>query len=104
MPNSDLQNELEEIRSRLSALEKGLLENKANTRADIPTAIDIDNDWIDLKTIAGHLEVLPKSISGAFIKRGKDIGDDTIEISIEGRTIQKQGSGSRAKYKIISVA
>jgi hypothetical protein len=103
MPNSGLQNELGEIRSRLEALEKELSENRVKARTNIPTAIDIDHDWVDLKTVAGHLEVLPKSISGAFSRRSKDIGNDTIEISIDGQTIQKRGSGSKAKYKIILV-
>jgi hypothetical protein len=104
MPNSDLQNELKEIRFRLEALESKISENRAKTRVDIPTAINIDHDWTNLKTVADHLQVLPKSISGAFVKRSKDIGNGIAEISIAGQTIQKQGSGSKAKYKIILVA
>jgi hypothetical protein len=102
IPNSDLQNELGEIRSRLEALEKELSENKTNTRADIPTAIDIDHAWVNLKTVTDHLGSTPKSVSTAFGKRPRNIGNGIIEISMKGQTIQKQDSGLKAKYRIIT--
>ena len=43
---------------------------------------------------------LPKSISGAASKRGRDIGNDTIELEIADRTIHKKGSGLKALYQL----
>ena len=57
-------------------------------------------DWVNLVTIAAQLEVLPKSISGAISKRGRDIGNDTIELEIADRTIYKKGSGLKALYQL----
>ena len=57
-------------------------------------------DWVNLVTIATQLDVLPKSISGAASKRGRDIGNDTIELEIAERTIRKKGSGLKALYQL----
>jgi prophage DNA circulation protein len=58
-------------------------------------------EWIDLATVAAKLEVLPKSVSGACSKRGRDIGNDTIEFEIAGKTIHKKGNGLKAAYMLI---
>ena len=50
--------------------------------------------------IAAQLEILPKSISGAASKRGRDIGDDTIEFKMADRKIYKKGSGLKALYQL----
>jgi hypothetical protein len=59
------------------------------------------SDWVDLSTIAAELGVLPKSISGAGSKRGRNIDEDTIEFEVASRTIQKQGSGLKALYQVL---
>ena len=86
------------------------LERTVNNKADNKLAKSIDNksdndrvdrsDWVDLSTVAAALEVLPKSISGAMSKRGRDIGNDTIELEIADRTIHKKGSGLKALYRL----
>ena len=61
----------------------------------------IINDWLNTLTNIGSVDrsrtfaggLLPKSISGAMSKRGRDIGNDTIELEIADRTIHKKGSG-----------
>ena len=58
-------------------------------------------EWIDLATVAAELEVLPKSVSGACSKRGRDIGNDTIEFEVAGKTIHKKGNGLKAAYMLI---
>jgi hypothetical protein len=58
-------------------------------------------DWVNLATVAAQLEILPKSISGACTRRGRDIGNDTIEFDVAGKTIQKKGSGIKATYILI---
>jgi prophage DNA circulation protein len=58
-------------------------------------------EWIDLATVAAKLEVLPKSVSGACSKRGRDIGNDTIEFEVAGKTIHKKGNGLKAAYMLI---
>ena len=62
---------------------------------------DSSQEWMNLSTIASILQVLPKSVSGAASKRGRDIGDDTIEFEIAGNTIHKQGNGLKAAYMLI---
>ena len=57
-------------------------------------------DWVNLVTIAAQLDVLPKSISGAASKRGRDIGNDMIELEIADRRIHKKGSGLKALYQL----
>ena len=86
------------------------LERTVNNKADNKLAKSIDNksdnnrvdrsDWVNLSTVAAALEVLPKSISGAMSKRGRDIGNDTIELEIAERTINKKGSGLKALYRL----
>ena len=58
-------------------------------------------EWMNLCTVAAKLEVLPKSVSGAGSKRGRDLGNDTIEFEVAGQTINKRGSGLKALYQII---
>ena len=58
-------------------------------------------DWVNLATVAAQLQVLPKSISGACSKRGRDLGNDTIEFEVAGQTINKKGSGLKALYQVI---
>ena len=83
-----------------------------NTKADNKDWINDNNsdninnrqpsgeDWVNLVTIAAQLEVLPKSISGAASKRGRDIGNDTSEFKVAERTIYKKGSGLKALYQL----
>ena len=60
-----------------------------------------DQEWMNLSTIAAKLEVLPKSISVACSKRGRDLGNDTSEFEVAGQTIHKKGSRLKALYQII---
>jgi hypothetical protein len=97
-------NTLTDVLIRLERLER-LVNNKADNKTD--NKLDnTDNpqpsgeDWVNLATIAAQLEVLPKSISGAASKRGRDIGNDTIELEIADRTIHKKGSGLKALYQL----
>jgi hypothetical protein len=104
-------NILTDVLIRLERLER-LVNNKADNKTDNkhqPTDNKLDNtdnpqpsgeDWVNLATIAAQLEVLPKSISGAASKRGRDIGNDTIELEIADRTIHKKGSGLKALYQL----
>ena len=92
---------------RLERLER-LINNKADNKRQIydnnPDNIsDLQpsgEDWVNLVTIATQLDVLPKSISGAASKRGRYIGNDTIELEIADRTIHKKGSGLKALYQL----
>ena len=99
---------LTDVIKRLERLEQ-LVDNKTDNKVRQPTDNKFDNihapqpsskDWVNLVTIAAQLEVLPKSISGAASKRGRDIGDDTIEFEIAERTIHKKGSGLKALYQL----
>ena len=100
-------NRLTDLVIRLERLE-WLINNKADNKRQIsddkPDNISgpqsSGEDWINLVTIAAQLEVLPKSISGAASKRGRDIGNDTIELEIADRTIYKKGSGLKALYQL----
>jgi prophage DNA circulation protein len=56
------------------------------------------HDWVNLATVAAQLGVLPKSISGACTRRGRDIGNDTIEFEVAGVKIRKRGKGTTARY------
>ena len=58
-------------------------------------------EWMNLCTVAAKLEVLPKSVSGAGSKRGRDLGNYTIEFEVAGQTINKRGNGLKALYQII---
>ena len=100
-------NRLTDLVIRLERLER-LINNKADNKRQVSDDKS-DNvgdpqpsveDWVNLVTIAAQLEVLPKSISGAASKRGRDIGNDTIELEIAERTIYKKGSGLKALYQL----
>lgn len=87
-------NRITEVIKRLERLERFIDNNYDNSsgrsndhsldRVDLQL---LDRDWVNLSTVAARLEVLPKSISGAASKRGRDIGNDTIEFDIAGQTI-----------------
>jgi hypothetical protein len=100
-------NTLTDVVIRLERLER-LINNKADNKRQINDDKP-DNtgdpqlsgeDWVNLATIAAQLQVLPKSISGAISKRGRDIGNDTIELEIADRKIYKKGSGVKALYQL----
>ena len=102
-----IDNRLTDVVIRLERLER-LINNKADNKRqlsdDKPDNISnpqpSGEDWVNLATIAAQLEVLPKSISGAASKRGRDIGNDTIELEIAERIIFKKGSGLKALYQL----
>ena len=100
-------NRLTDVVIRLERLER-LVNNKADNKRQVNDNSS-DNTgnpqssgegWVNLATIAAQLQVLPKSISGAISKRGRDIGNDTIELEIAERTIYKKGSGLKALYQL----
>lgn len=104
--DNQFDNRLTGVITRLERLER-LIDNKADNTIDRVSDNNIDNnlqpfeeDWVNLVTIAAQLQVLPKSISGAISKRGRDIGNDTIELEIADRTIYKKGKGMVALYKL----
>ena len=102
-----IDNTLTDVLIRLERLER-LVNNKADNKLpasnNIPDNSDdpqpFGEDWVNLATIAAQLEVLPKSISGAVSKRGRDIGNETIELEIADRKIYKKGSGLKALYQL----
>jgi hypothetical protein len=105
--DNQFDNRLNEVVIRLERLER-LINNKADNKEQ-KSDNKVDNnsdlqpsgkDWVSLATIAAQLEVLPKSISGAASKRGRDIGNDTIEFEVAQRTIHKKGSGLKALYQL----
>lgn len=122
---SVLQSDLQEIKSRLDTLEKELSDMKSSVGAapmnnarpvTISSAADKGNDseWTNTEVIASRLEILvgiivePKSISGAFSKRGKDIGDGVVEIVMKDRnkkiraTVQRRDTtGKEKEYKLV---
>jgi hypothetical protein len=87
--------------------------NSVNTsvKSDVDTDEQIDGstaapaensqDWVNLTTIATALQIKPKSITDAVRKRGRDLGNDTIEFDMSGKTIRKQGKGINALYHIL---
>ena len=89
---------------RLERLSNNKADNKQQVSDDKPDNISDSQpsgeDWVNLATIATQLDVLPKSISGAASKRGRDIGNDTIELEIAERIIFKKGSGLKALYQL----
>ena len=102
-----LDNRLTDVVIRLERLER-LINNKADNKRQVNDN-KFDNtddpqpsgeDWVNLVTIAAQLEVLPKSISVAASKRGRDIGNDTIEFKVAGWAIYKRGSGLKALYQL----
>jgi hypothetical protein len=95
---TELKLELDEIRSRLAAIEQSISFNKSITSPDKPAAID--QEWISLATVAAELRVKPKSISGAASRRGESIGNDIIKFDMNGKTIHKKGSGLTALYQL----
>ena len=105
--NNIVDNKLTDIVIRLERLER-LSNNKADNKQQVsddkPNNISDSQpsgeDWVNLATIATQLDVLPKSISGAASKRGRDIGNDTIELEIAERIIFKKGSGLKALYQL----
>ena len=105
--NNIFDNRLTDVVIRLERLER-LINNKADNKRqvsddksdNISDPQSSGEDWVNLVTIAAQLEVLPKSISGAASKRGRDIGNDTIELEIADRTIYKKGSGLKALYQL----
>jgi hypothetical protein len=58
-------------------------------------------DWVNLTMIAAALQIKPKSITNAVRKRGRDLGNNTIEFDMSGKTIRKQGKGINALYHIL---
>ena len=100
-------NILTDVLTRLERLER-LVNNKDDNKLSISDNKPDNNDdpqpsgedWVNLATIAVQLEVLPKSISGAASKRGRDIGNDTIEFEIADRKIYKKGCGVKALYQL----
>jgi hypothetical protein len=82
-----------------------VVESSVNTDKTVDGSItstaDSCQDWVNLATVAAKLGVLPKSISGACIRRGRDIGNDTIEFDVAGKTIHKKASGVKATYILI---
>ena len=105
--DNTINNTLTDVLIRLERLER-LVNNKADNKLSA-TDNNSDNnddlqpsgeDWVNLATIAAQLDVLPKSIFGAASKRGRDIGNDTIELEIADRTIYKKGSGLKALYQL----
>ena len=100
-------NTLTDVLIRLERLER-LINNKADNKRQVnddkPDNSDdpqpFGEDWVNLATIAAQLEILPKSISGAASERGRDIGNDMIELEIADRTIHKKGSGLKALYQL----
>jgi hypothetical protein len=93
---TDLQSELDQIRSRLAALEQS---NQSVTSPNSSTA-GVDQNWIDLATLATRLNFNSKSITNAVRKTGISIDDTTIKFTIGGKTIHKKGSGQDAQYQI----
>ena len=102
-----IDNTLTDVVIRLERLER-LINNKADNKRQVnddkPDNSDdpqpFGEDWVNLATIAAQLEILPKSISGAASKRGRDIGNDTSEFKVAERTIYKKGSGLKALYQL----
>lgn len=97
---TEIKLELDEVKSRLSVLEQNIIFNKSATSPSSPTLVAIDQEWMNLSTVADRLKVLPKSISGASSRRGTDIGDGIIKFDMSGRTIYKKGSGLKATYQL----
>jgi TolA-binding protein len=105
--DNQLDNRLTDLNTRLERLER-LINNKAdnssnriidNKSDNVDDLQSSDQGWVNLAMIAAQLQVLPKSISGAASKRGRDIGGDTIEFEVAGHTIYKKGSGLKALYR-----
>lgn len=115
MSNSVLQSDLQEIVHRLETLEQEILELKSGAKAEsIPLTADKDDDseWTNTKVIASRLKLMvgiivePKSISGAFSKRGKDLGGGIFEVDMKDgakrvrANIQRRKNGTEFEYRI----
>ena len=105
--DNQIDNRLTDVVIRLERLERLInkkADNKRQVSDDKPDNISDSQpsgeDWVSLVTIATQLDILPKSISGAISKRGRDIGNDTIELEIAERIIRKKGSGLKALYQL----
>jgi len=105
--DNQIDNKLTDVLTRLERLER-IVNNKADNKLLANDNNPDNNDdlqpsgegWVNLAMIAAQLQVLPKSISGACSKRGRDIGIDTIEFQVAGKTIYKKGSGLKAMYQL----
>ena len=105
--DNQIDNRLTDVVIRLERLER-LINNKADNKRQVsddkPDNISDSQpsgeDWVSLVTIATQLDVLPKSISGVISKRGRDIGNDTIEFEVADCKIYKKGCGVKALYQL----
>jgi hypothetical protein len=98
---TELKLELEQVRSRLSAIEQNINFNKTpiiTTGESLPSGID--QEWMNLGMMANRLNVKPKSISDAVSKRGEPLGNDIIKFDMSGMVIHKQGKGLNALYQL----
>ena len=95
-----LSDTVKELENRLFTVSDSAIKLNDSAKSE-PTNEESSGDWANLVTIAAQLEVLPKSISGAASRRGRDIGDDTIEFEVSGRIIRKKGSGLKALYQVL---
>jgi hypothetical protein len=96
--NTDLQLELDEIRLRLTALEQTKNSNQSATSSDSSTPA-VDQDWLDLATLAIRLNVKPKSITNAVRRRGEAI-DNTTKFTMAGKIIHKKIADQTTLYQI----
>jgi hypothetical protein len=99
-PNTNLQLELDEIRSRLTTLEQTNISNQSILVLEPLTTPAVDQDWLDLATLAIRLNVKPKSITNAVRQRGEAIDDSTIKFNIGGKTIYKKIADQTTQYQI----
>ena len=106
--DNQIDNRLTDLNTRLERLER-LVNNKADNsgcqvddnKSDNVNDLQCpDEIWVNLAAIAAQLQVLPKSISGAVTRRGRDIGNDTTELEIANRIIHKKGKGMTALYQL----
>jgi hypothetical protein len=97
--NTALQLQLDEIRSRLTALEQTKNSNESASLPE-PTIPAVDRECMDLTTLADILAVKAKSITNAVRQRGEVIDDSTIKFNIGGKTIYKKITDQTALYQI----
>jgi HSP90 family molecular chaperone len=84
----------------VNTIVKPIVNTKPNDSISTPGNLQ---DWVNLSTIAVKLQIKPKSITDAVRKRGRSLGNDTIEFDMSGRTIHKQGKGIKAHYQIVPI-
>jgi hypothetical protein len=94
--NINLRLELDEIRSRLTALEDN---NISNQSTSLPEPA-ITQNWVDLATLADLLAVRTKSITNAVSKRGEAIDDTTTKFTMAGKIIHKKLTDQTTLYQI----